>query len=188
MLSRLKELLQNAQLHSHKLLYNQFIEIHIDKEDIKKYISFLKTNHNLSFNILSDLFAADFPSRKNRFEIVYNLFSLKLNERILIKTQIKDKDKLISINAIHSCATWYEREIYDLFGIKFDDSVDMRRLLTDYQFIGHPLRKDFPLTGYVQVKYDSKLEKVIYEPVKLDQEYRDFDLMSPWQKNPLSKS
>ena len=187
MLNRLKELLHNARLDSHKLLHHQFIEIHIDKADIKTYGAFLKMHQDLSFTMLSELFAADFPARKNRFEVVYNLFSLKFNERILIKTQIKDKDTLPSINAIHSCATWYEREIYDLFGIEFYDSVDMRRLLTDYNFVGHPLRKDFPLTGYVQVRYDTQLEKVIYEPVKLDQEYRDFHLLSPWQKPPLSK-
>ena len=114
------------------------------------------------------------------------MFNTRLDHILIIKTKFHDLEKASSIVSLYSVANWYEREIYDLFGIEFENHPDMRRLLTDYGFVGHPLRKDFPLTGYSQVRYDETLEKVIYEPVKLDQEYRYFDSISPWQKNPIS--
>jgi NADH-quinone oxidoreductase subunit C len=152
-----------------------------DMEHIKDLMLFLKGSPILRFTILTDLFATDFPEREKRFEIVYNLLSLKLNRRLLIKFCCNEEQKPKSIHSIFSASVWYEREIYDMFGIYFDDSPDMRRILTDYGFIGHPLRKDFPLMGYVQAKYDPVVRRVVYEPLDPNQTFRDFDFSSPWQ-------
>lgn len=152
----------------------------IKHKKILSILRILKDNKKLRFTILTDLFAADFPSRTERFEVVYNLLSLQLNLRIIVKTSTSENEALPSASDIFSAATWYEREIYDMFGITFDNNPDQRRILTDYGFIGHPLRKDFPLTGHAQVRYDESLKKVIYEPVVLQQEFRDFDFLSPW--------
>ena len=151
----------------------------INKEDLLKCIYLLRYRQDLEFAILTDLFAADFPGQQERFEVGYNLLSIKLNQRLVIKTQTAHS--LDSIVKLHSSAGWYEREVFDLFGVTFDNHPDLRRILTDYNFQGHPLRKDFPLSGYVQVKYDQEQGKVVYEPVALDQEYRDFDYISPWK-------
>jgi NADH-quinone oxidoreductase subunit C len=150
-------------------------------DSLALFLSSLKESKDLRFTILTDLFAADFPDRPKRFEVVYNLLSLKLNKRILIKVEASEEDVIPSITKIFSAACWYERETYDMYGINFSGSHDVRRLLTDYGFKGHPLRKDFPLYGYVQVKYDNTQEKVVYEPVKLEQEYRHFDFSSSWE-------
>ena len=144
------------------------------------FLKFLYSDTNLRFTILTDLFAVDFPQRKERFEVVYSLLSLKLNKRVIIKTNIKDGCSLSSIHSIYPAACWYEREAFDMFGIRFEGASDHRRILTDYGFVGHPLRKDFPLSGHLQVKYDEKLGKVVYEPVLLEQEFRDFDFASAW--------
>lgn len=144
-------------------------------------IKFVKESEELRFSILTDLFAADFPERHDRFEVVYSLLSLKLNKRILFKITLEEDQNAASINSLYQAACWYEREAFDMYGIMFDGAADMRRILTDYGFVGHPLRKDFPLSGHLQVKYDKKLEKVIYEPVLLEQEFRNFDFASPWQ-------
>lgn len=152
-----------------------------NKSDIVSIIKFLKDNEKLFFNQLIDITAIDYPARELRFEIVYLLISLKLNQRILIKTSINENDNIESISSIHKNANWYERECYDLFGIKFLNHPDLRRIMTDYNFEGHPLRKDFPLTGHNEVRYDDSEKKVIYEKVKLSQEYRNFDYSSPWE-------
>ena len=152
-----------------------------NKSDIVSIIKFLKDNEKLFFNQLIDITAIDYPSRELRFEIVYLLISLKLNQRILIKTSINENDNIESISSIYQNANWYERECYDLFGIKFLNHPDLRRIMTDYNFEGHPLRKDFPLTGHNEVRYDNSEKKVIYEKVKLSQEYRNFDYSSPWE-------
>ena len=152
-----------------------------NKSDIVSIIKFLKDNEKLFFNQLIDITAIDYPSRELRFEIVYLLISLKLNQRILIKTSINENDNIESISSIHKSANWYERECYDLFGIKFLNHPDLRRIMTDYNFEGHPLRKDFPLTGYNEVSYSEKEKKIVYEKVKLSQEYRNFDYSSPWE-------
>ena len=152
-----------------------------NKSDIVSIIKFLKDNEKLFFNQLIDITAIDYPSRELRFEIVYLLISLKLNQRILIKTSINENDNIESISSIHKNANWYERECYDLFGIKFLNHPDLRRIMTDYNFEGHPLRKDFPLTGYNEVSYSEKEKKIVYEKVKLSQEYRNFDYSSPWE-------
>jgi len=151
----------------------------IDQAVLAPLLLALRDDKTLRFTILTDLFAADFPDRSERFEVVYNLLSLKLNKRLVIK--IHTKESAPSVASLFSTATWYEREAFDMFGIIFDGCPDMRRILTDYGFVGHPLRKDFPVTGHVQVRYDETLEKVIYEPVILDQEFRNFDFVSPWK-------
>lgn len=149
--------------------------------DLMIFLDFLKHDKELRFTILTDLFAADFPERKQRFEVVYSLLSLKLNKRLLLKTDAGEDESISSATSIYSAACWYEREIFDMFGVTFENSPDLRRILTDYGFKGHPLRKDFPVTGHVQVRYDEALEKVIYEPVVLEQEFRNFDFASPWR-------
>jgi NADH-quinone oxidoreductase subunit C len=155
----------------------------IAQKDLLLILKFVQGDDELRFTVLTDLFAADFPARVDRFEVVYSLLSLKLNRRILFKITVEEGQNLESIAAIYSAACWYEREIFDMFGIMFDNCPDMRRILTDYGFEGHPLRKDFPVSGHLQVRYDEKLERVIYEPVKLDQEFRNFDFASPWKGN-----
>ena len=152
-----------------------------NKSDIASIIKFLKDNEKLFFKQLIDITAIDYPSRELRFEIVYLLISLKLNQRILVKTSINENDNLESISSIHKNANWYERECYDLFGINFLNHPDLRRIMTDYNFEGHPLRKDFPLTGHNEVSYNEKEKKIVYEKVKLSQEYRSFDYASPWE-------
>ncbi len=128
-----------------------------------------------------DLTAIDYPSREKRFDIVYILLSMTQNKRIIVKVSLKEDENIESITSIHKASDWYERECYDLFGIKFLNHPDLRRIMTDYNFEGHPLRKDFPLTGHTEVRYDDLEKKVVYEPVKLTQEYRNFDYMSPWE-------
>ena len=157
------------------------LSITIEPQNIAKTLLKLKTDKQLRFTILTDLFAADFPNREKRFEIVYNLLSLENNKRIIIKTHLDDGEEIHTASSIFSAATWYEREVFDMFGVTFTGSPDMRRILTDYGFVGHPLRKDVPVTGHVQVKYDETLQKVVYESVSLDQDFREFDFMSPWQ-------
>lgn len=159
-----------------------FISYKISIDDLTLLLTFIKESKDLRFTIITDLFAADFPNRSDaRFEVVYNLLSLKLNQRLLLKIAVGEKDSVPSVVNIFSGACWYEREVFDMFGIHFDGSVDLRRILTDYGFSGHPLRKDFPVTGYTQVKYDTNLEQVVYEPILFEQEFRDFDFSSPWK-------
>jgi len=151
-----------------------------DASSIVSFIEYLGKTKKLRFTILTDLFASDFLGKKERFEVVYNLLSLELNKRLIVKISVLEEQEIPSIHNFHPSSIWYQREIFDMFGIQFKNSPDSRRILTDYGFAGHPLRKDFPLTGHVEVKYDPKLEKVVYEPVSLDQDYRNFDFVSPW--------
>ena len=177
----IKKILSN-KFPDHPLFFKEeYDEINIKKNDILKILLELKEDQNLQYDQLMDLTAIDYPSRENRFDIVYILLSMKKNERVIVKTSIKVDDEIESITSIHKAADWYERECYDLFGINFINHPDLRRIMTDYNFEGHPLRKDFPLTGYNEVRYDDLEKKVIYEPVKLTQEYRNFDYMSPWE-------
>ena len=157
------------------------ITLHCSKNDCKKVILFLKDNPSFNLNTLIDMTAIDYPSEIKRFTVVYNLLSVSKNFRLKIKIKTSDEDTVQSISDVFCAANWYEREIWDLFGIRFSDHPDLRRILTDYDFEGHPLRKDFPLTGFTQVRYDEELNKVIKEPVKLDQAYRSFDNLSPWE-------
>ena len=156
-----------------------YIDINI--EDIISTILFLKTNEKCKFKQLIDITAVDFPHKEKRFKIVYLLLSHENNSRVIIKTNIDEKEKVPSITKIFPSANWMEREIFDMYGISFKDHPDLRRILTDYGFEGYPLRKDFPLTGHTEVRYSEDKKKVIYEPVRLEQEYREFDAQSPWE-------
>ena len=160
--------------------FNQLV-IYIDVEDIISTILFLKTNEKCRFRQLIDITAVDYPQDEKRFKVVYLLLSHEKNLRIIINTKIDEKITVPSITKIFPSANWMEREVFDMYGISFKDHPDLRRILTDYGFTGHPLRKDFPLTGHTEVRYSEKKKKVISEPVKLDQEYRDFDFESPWE-------
>jgi len=154
--------------------------IYIDIENIISTILFLKTNEKCRFKQLIDITAVDYPEKEKRFKIVYLLLSHENNLRVLVNINIDEKIPVPSITKIFPSANWMEREVFDMYGVKFKDHPDLRRILTDYGFEGHPLRKDFPLTGYTEVRYSEAKKKVISEPVKLDQEYRDFDFESPW--------
>lgn len=156
--------------------------IYIGKEYLIDFLKFLRDDKKLSFKILIDIFAVDLLGIKNpRFEVVYNLLSVKLNNRLIVKVKIDDGISIPTVSKVFSTANWLEREIFDMYGIFFDEHTDLRRILTDYGFEGHPLRKDFPLTGYKEVRYSEEEKRVIYEPVKLTQEYRNFDFLSPWE-------
>ena len=155
--------------------------IDVDIENIISTILFLKTNEKCRFKQLIDITAVDYPEKEKRFKIVYLLLSHEKNLRIVINTHINEKVVVPSITKIFPSANWMEREVFDMYGISFKDHPDLRRILTDYSFEGYPLRKDFPLTGHTEVRYSEAKKKVISEPVKLDQEYRDFDFESPWE-------
>ena len=155
--------------------------IDVDVENLMSVILFLKTNDKCKFRQLIDITAADYPGKEKRFKIVYLLLSHENNLRIVINIYIDEKIVVPSITKIFPSANWMEREIFDMYGISFKDHPDLRRILTDYGFEGHPLRKDFPLTGQNEVRYNEDKKKVIYEPVKLEQNYRNFDYESPWE-------
>jgi NADH dehydrogenase (ubiquinone) Fe-S protein 3 len=146
------------------------------------FFFFLKNHVNTQFKVLIDVTAVDYPSRMFRFEIVYNLLSISYNARIRIKTCIDEITPITSVTELYSSAGWWEREVWDMFGIFFSNHPDLRRILTDYGFQGHPLRKDFPLTGFVEVRYDDSEKRVINEPVEITQEFRYFDFSSPWEQ------
>ncbi len=151
------------------------------QKDIFTILMFLKDNPSISMESLIDLTAVDYPNQEKRFILSYNLLSVSKNLRIRVKTKISEDMPIQSITDIYPCANWYEREVWDLFGIRFSGHPDLRRILTDYGFEGHPLRKDFPLTGHSEVRYSEDQKKVISEPVKLEQNYRNFDYESPWE-------
>ena len=148
---------------------------------IVRVLTHLRDDPLSLFKVLVDLCGVDYPERPERFEVVYNLLSLKHNRRIRVKVATDENEPVPSVTGVYSSAGWYEREAWDLFGIFFSDHPDLRRILTDYGFEGHPMRKDFPLTGYVEVRYDEDRKRVVYEPVKLKQEFRSFDFLSPWE-------
>jgi NADH-quinone oxidoreductase subunit C len=143
-------------------------------------VTFLKSKKGLSFTTLIDITAIDFPAKEKRFQLVYHFLSMTENRRCKIVTAVSDKETVNSVTSVFECANWFEREIFDLFGIKFSSHPDLRRILTDYGFEGHPLRKDFPTTGFLEVRYDELEKRVVYEPTSLTQGYRDFDFLSPW--------
>lgn len=155
--------------------------LHVESEHLFNILNLLKTHPACQFEQLMDICGVDYPERIKRFDVVYNLLSVTLNQRIRILVQTDEITSISSVHTLWKSATWWERECYDMFGILFSDQPDLRRILTDYGFSGHPLRKDFPVTGYVEVRYDADLNKVIYEPVHLTQEMRDFDFDSPWE-------
>lgn len=153
----------------------------IRREELRRFLTFLVNDANCDFRQLMDICGVDYPEREERFEVVYNLLSLKHNFRIRVKLNVDEETPVDSVCGIFSGANWFEREVWDMYGIRFNDHPDLRRILTDYGFEGHPLRKDFPLTGFVEVRYDEAQKRVVYEPVKLTQEFRNFDFTSPWE-------
>ena len=169
-----------TKIKESKILHNQ-LYLSINSEDLLDVILLLKTNKDTKFKHLIDITAVDYPENKKRFKIVYLLLSHEFNQRILINFFINENEKISSLVKIFPSANWMEREIFDMYGIKFNDHPDLRRILTDYGFEGFPLRKDFPLTGHNEVRYNEEEKKVIYEPVKLEQNYRNFDYESPWE-------
>jgi len=148
---------------------------------IVRVLTFLRDDPKCLFKLLMDVCGADYPEREQRFDVVYNLLSLKHNQRVRVKAMTDEATPVPSVVSVFNSAGWFEREAWDLYGIFFSDHPDLRRILTDYGFQGHPLRKDFPLTGYVEVRYDQEQKRVIYEPVKLTQDFRTFDFLSPWE-------
>ena len=144
-------------------------------------LDFLRSDSSCRFSTLVDITAVDYPSRQQRFDVVWHFLSMYQNHRIRVKVAIREDEMLPTLTAIYPAANWFEREVFDMFGILFTGHPDLRRILTDYGFSGHPLRKDFPTTGYVEVRYDDAEKRVIYEPVSLVQEYRQFDFLSPWE-------
>lgn len=148
---------------------------------IVEFVEFLRDDASCKFSTLIDLTAIDWPERLSRFDIVWNFLSMWRNQRVRVKAAVREEEMVPSITPVFPAANWYEREVFDLFGILFSGHPDLRRILTDYGFRGHPLRKDFPTTGYTEVRYDEVRKRVVYEPVKLVQEYRQFDFLSPWE-------
>tara|TARA_Y100000768_G_scaffold211728_1_gene159519 strand:- start:2743 stop:3366 length:624 start_codon:yes stop_codon:yes gene_type:complete len=173
--SKIKELIVKTEVSANDL------SIYVNNENLYDLLKFLRDDEDFLFSQLTDLCGVDWPENEIRFQVVYNLLSMSNNSRIRVKTFTDNNDSITSVSKLFSCAEWYEREAYDLFGINFKGNKDLRRLLTDYGFEGHPLRKDFPLTGYVEVRYDDVKKRVVYEPVELKQEFRSFDFESPWE-------
>ena len=169
-----------TKINSSEIKHNQ-IYLTIDSEDIIDVILFLKTSENTKFRQLVDITAVDYPENDKRFNLVYLLLSHEFNTRIIIQSSINENEVVPTITKIYPAANWMEREVFDMYGVNFKDHPDLRRILTDYGFEGFPLRKDFPLTGHNEVRYSEDEKKVIYEPVKLEQNYRNFDYESPWE-------
>lgn len=160
---------------------NGELTIHIAPASLVSFTDYLKSDRACQFSTLVDITAIDHPSRETRFDLVYHYLSMYRNHRVRVKMAVREDDIVPSIIDVFPAANWFEREIFDMFGILFSGHPDLRRILTDYGFRGHPLRKDFPTTGYVEVRYDEAEKRVVYEPVSLVQEYRQFDFMSPWE-------
>ncbi|MCH9807209.1 MAG: NADH-quinone oxidoreductase subunit C [Alphaproteobacteria bacterium] len=157
------------------------LTVDVTRDQITQVLKFLRDDARCKFEVLIDICGVDWPAREYRFDVVYHLLSPRNNQRIRVKLQTSETAAVPSVIDVFSAANWFEREAYDMYGILFSDHPDLRRLLTDYGFQGHPLRKDFPLTGYVEVRYDDEKKRVVYEPVKLNQEFRSFDFESPWE-------
>ncbi|GAA4223709.1 NADH-quinone oxidoreductase subunit C [Sagittula sp. NFXS13] len=157
------------------------LNIDVAPANIRGFVDFLKTDSTCKFSSLVDITAVDYPQRPKRFDVVYHFLSMYQNHRIRLRVSIRDDEMVPSIVPVHPSANWFEREVFDMFGILFSGHPDLRRILTDYGFRGYPLRKDFPTTGYTEVRYDEEQKRVVYEPVSLVQEYRQFDFMSPWE-------
>lgn len=182
----LEQLAEHIQLHrSNEVLDARvaFGELNVisSLSGLLPLIEFLRSDSSCRFSTLIDVTAVDYPQRPQRFDMVYHLLSMYRNQRIRLKVAIRDDEAVPSVTGIFPNANWYEREVFDMFGILFSDHPDLRRILTDYGFHGYPLRKDFPTTGYVEVRYDESEKRVVYEPVNLVQEYRQFDFLSPWE-------
>ena len=178
------EKLINSELTTkinNSIIKHDNLKLFIDEEDLIEVILFLKNNEKTKFRQLIDITAVDYPEKEKRFKIIYFLLSHEKNVRASIEYEIKENHIIPSITSIYPSANWMEREVFDMYGVSFKDHPDLRRILTDYNFKGHPLRKDFPLTGHNEVRYNEESKKVIYEPVKLEQDFRNFDYESPWE-------
>ena len=167
-------------IQSSKIVHGE-LTLEIRVGSVERVIKFLRDDSTCRFEMLIDICGVDYPQRDPRFDVVYHLLSVSNNMRIRVKVGVEEEGSILSVSALYSTAGWFERELWDLFGIYVTGHPDLRRLLTDYGFEGHPLRKDFPLTGYVELRYDDEQKRVVYEPVKLTQEFRSFDFMSPWE-------
>ncbi len=157
------------------------LTMNVAKSSLVSFTDFLKSDNSCKFSTLVDITAVDYPSREARFDVVYHFLSMYMNHRVRLKVAVREEDVVPSLTSVHPSANWFEREVFDMFGILFSGHPDLRRILTDYGFRGYPLRKDFPTTGYTEVRYDEEQKRVVYEPVSLVQEYRQFDFMSPWE-------
>ncbi|WP_170780593.1 NADH-quinone oxidoreductase subunit C [Ruegeria conchae] len=157
------------------------LNVDVAPSNLVEFIEFLKSDRSCQFSTLVDITGVDYPERAKRFDVVYHFLSMYQNQRIRLRVSIREDDMVPSIVDVHPSANWFEREVFDMFGILFSGHPDLRRILTDYGFRGYPLRKDFPTTGYTEVRYDEAQKRVVYEPVSLVQEYRQFDFMSPWE-------
>jgi NADH-quinone oxidoreductase subunit C len=157
------------------------LTVNVALSSLVRFVEFLRDDSNARFSTLVDITAVDRPERDARFDLVYHFLSMYRNHRIRLKVAVREEEMVPSIIGVHPSANWFEREVFDMFGILFSGHPDLRRILTDYGFRGHPLRKDFPTTGYTEVRYDAAQKRVVYEPVSLVQEYRQFDFMSPWE-------
>ena len=177
--AKVAELLRPAVLASHQAFGE--LTVTVDATQIVEVLTKLRDDPKCQFEILIDICGVDYPARPRRFDVVYHLLSARLNQRLRVKLEADDVEPVPSVIEVYPAANWYEREAYDMFGILFSGHPDLRRLLTDYGFQGHPLRKDFPLTGHVEVRYDDEKKRVVYEPVKLTQDFRNFDFESPWE-------
>lgn len=167
-------------LVSREVRLNELI-VTVRKDGIVRALTFLRDDSTVDCKMLVDVCGVDYPSREERFEVVYNLLSLRQNHRVRVKITTDEDTPVPSVAEVFSSANWFEREVWDLYGVFFADHPDLRRILTDYGFEGHPLRKDFPMTGHVEVRYDDEDKRVVYEPVRLPQEFRSFDFLSPWE-------
>jgi NADH-quinone oxidoreductase subunit C len=170
---------EDAMLSS--VVTNGELTVRVAPAMIPDFLSYLRTDPSCRFTTLVDITAVDWPAREKRFDVVYHLLSMHLNQRIRVKAEAAADELVPSIVGVYPSADWYEREVFDMYGLLFSGHPDLRRILTDYGFRGYPLRKDFPTTGYVELRYDEAQKRVVYEPVKLTQEYRLFDFMSPWE-------
>jgi NADH-quinone oxidoreductase subunit C len=168
---------------AHRVAVDQ-LTLEVAPAEIVRVTTYLRDDPSCEFKILVDICGVDWPQRSKRFDVVYHLLSLTKNMRLRIKIGVGEDEAIPSIVDVYPAANWFERETFDMYGVVFSDHPDLRRILTDYGFSGHPLRKDFPLTGFVEVRYDDELKRVVYQPVQLVQEFRDFDFMSPWEGAP----
>jgi NADH-quinone oxidoreductase subunit C len=169
-----------TKINKTEIKHNQ-LYIEIDKEDLIDVTLFIKTNRDIKLRQLIDITVVDYPEKNKRFEMIYLFLSHEFNQRLILKYSIGENEIISSLTSIFPAANWMEREVFDMYGVSFKDHPDLRRILTDYGFEGHPLRKDFPLTGHTEVRYNEEEKKVVKEPVKLEQNYRNFDYQSPWE-------
>ena len=179
LLASLEAVLGPAMLGSHTA--HGELSIEVQPSALVRALTFLRDDQGMLFKELIDVTAVDYPEREQRFEVVYHLLSLHHNQRLRVKTRTDENTPVPSVVPVFRCASWFERETWDMYGVLFSEHPDLRRILTDYGFEGHPLRKDFPLTGYVELRYDDEQKRVVYEPVQLRQDFRNFDFLSPWE-------